>query len=71
MQDHRSPKTLVSLNKFKAHAADRLQGIAAEDALTEQARFVAAVNEGNADAEARRVVDSDTLRTRLRARYGG
>jgi prevent-host-death family protein len=43
----------------------------AYDALTEQARFVSAVNEGNADAEAGRVADSDSLRRRLRARYGG
>ena len=71
MQDRRSPKHLVSLNKFKAHAADRLKPIAAEDALTEQDRFVAAVNGGKADAEAGRVVDSDSLRTRLRARHGG
>lgn len=71
MQDRRSPKTLVSLNKFKAQAAHWLRAIAAEDALTDQARFVSAVNEGNVDAEAGRVVDSDSLRTRFRARYGG
>jgi prevent-host-death family protein len=93
MQDRRSPKPLVFLNKFKAQAADCLNAIAADHAPlfvtqngppaavvlspraygspTEQARFVAAVNEGNADAEAGRVVDSDSLRTRLRERYGG
>jgi len=42
----------------------------AYDALIDQARFVSAVSEGNADAEAGRVVDSDSLRGRLRARYG-
>ena len=40
------------------------------DALIDQARFISAVSEGNADAEAGRVIDSDSLRGRLRARHG-
>ncbi len=43
----------------------------AYDALIELARFVAAVNEGLADVEAGRVIESASLRARLRARYGG
>lgn len=43
----------------------------AYDELTEQARFVSAVKEGIADVEAGRVVDSGTLKARLRVRYGG
>jgi prevent-host-death family protein len=40
------------------------------DRLTYHARFVAAVNEGLADAEAGRGISSDELRARLKARYG-
>jgi prevent-host-death family protein len=43
----------------------------AYDELTEQARFVSAVKEGIADVEAGRVVDSATLTSQLRSRYGG
>ncbi len=43
----------------------------AYDALIDQTRFVAAVNDGLADVEARRVVDTASLRVHLRARYGG
>lgn len=40
------------------------------DALTERARFVAAVNEGLADANARRTHSHANVRARLSARYG-
>jgi len=40
------------------------------DALTERARFVAAVTEGLADAEAGRVVDHESLVAEMAARYG-
>jgi predicted transcriptional regulator len=43
----------------------------AYDALTEQARFVAAVNEGLADVDAGRLIDHDAVTARLRARFGG
>jgi prevent-host-death family protein len=41
------------------------------DALTEQARFVAAVTEGLADAEAGRLHDHADVVARMKARYGG
>lgn len=41
------------------------------DALTEQARFVTAVSEGLADAEAGRVHDHAEVKARMRARFGG
>ena len=44
---------------------------AAYDALTEQARFVAAVQAGMADADAGRVQRSDQVLARIRQRHGG
>lgn len=41
------------------------------DALTEQARLVAAVSEGLADAEAGRMDDHATVVARMKARYRG
>jgi len=41
------------------------------DALTEKARFVAAVDEGLADAEAGRVHSHAVVKKRLKARFGG
>jgi prevent-host-death family protein len=41
------------------------------DALTEQARFVASVSEGLADAEAGRLHDHADVIARMKARYGG
>lgn len=43
----------------------------AYDAVTEQARFVAAVSEGLADVDAGRLIDHDAATARLRARFGG
>lgn len=40
------------------------------DQLTEQARFVAAVNEGLADAEAARVHSPDAVVSRMKRRFG-
>ena len=40
------------------------------DALTEQARFVAAVSEGLADAKAGRVHQHEEVQRRIRARFG-
>lgn len=41
------------------------------DALTEQARFVAAMGQGLADAEAGRVHDHAAVKARMKARFGG
>lgn len=41
------------------------------DALTEQARFVRAVGEGLAEAEAGRVHDHAAVKARMKARFGG
>jgi len=41
------------------------------DALTEQARFVLAVGEGLADAEAGRVHDHAAVKAQMKARFGG
>lgn len=43
----------------------------AYDELTERARFIAAVNEGLADAKAGRVSTEAAVMKRLTARYGG
>lgn len=43
----------------------------AYDELTERARFIAAVNEGLADAKAGRVSTEVAVMKRLTARYGG
>jgi predicted transcriptional regulator len=40
------------------------------DALTEQERFIAAVSEGLADAEAGRLHDHADVVARMKARYG-
>ena len=40
------------------------------DALTEQARFVAAVSDGLADARAERVHEHEEVQRRMRARFG-
>ena len=41
------------------------------DELTEQARFVAAVEEGLSDADARRVHSHAAVARRMRSRFGG
>lgn len=51
-------------------AAGILLSPAAYDALTQQARFVAAIQSGLADADAGRVHGSDEVLTRVRKRLG-
>lgn len=66
LQESNSPVVMT----LKGKPAGVLLSPEAFDELTEQARFVAAVKEGLAQADAAELLSNEVVKARLRKRYG-